>query len=226
MTTIDSPTAVGSGNAATDKFKGARVHRRHLPGTPVRDRHRGARRAERPDPQARTSPTRSTGSSSSGSSMSARAASGRCCSTCSSSTTSRRSTPPGSGAPRAASRDRTTCPSAPELPARCTLPMREEDRAHPALVLRGRVTDLDGARPRRRDHRVVARRRRGLLLAVRPAPAGMEPARHHRHRPGRAGTRSPPSSLPRTRSRPTARPVSSSRGPAGTRGVRRTCTCG
>ncbi|GAF42225.1 catechol 1,2-dioxygenase [Rhodococcus wratislaviensis] len=36
-------------------------------------------------------------------------------------------------------------PGAPELPAQCTLPMRDEDRAHTALVLRGRVTDLDGA---------------------------------------------------------------------------------
>ena len=35
-------------------------------------------------------------------------------------------------------------PGAPELPARCTLPMRDEDRAHTALVLRGQVTDLDG----------------------------------------------------------------------------------
>ncbi|WP_072801543.1 catechol 1,2-dioxygenase [Rhodococcoides yunnanense] len=33
-------------------------------------------------------------------------------------------------------------PGAPVLPARCTLPMRDEDRAHPALVLRGQVTDL------------------------------------------------------------------------------------
>ncbi|MDV7269048.1 catechol 1,2-dioxygenase, partial [Rhodococcus oxybenzonivorans] len=36
-------------------------------------------------------------------------------------------------------------PGAPQLPARCTLPMRDEDRGHPALVLRGQVTDLDGA---------------------------------------------------------------------------------
>ncbi|WP_213576607.1 catechol 1,2-dioxygenase [Rhodococcus sp. USK13] len=36
-------------------------------------------------------------------------------------------------------------PGAPELPAQCTLPMRDEDRVHTALVLRGQVTDLDGA---------------------------------------------------------------------------------
>ncbi|MGJ5670306.1 catechol 1,2-dioxygenase [Rhodococcus aetherivorans] len=35
-------------------------------------------------------------------------------------------------------------PGAPELPAQCTLPMRDEDRVHPPLVLRGQVTDLDG----------------------------------------------------------------------------------
>lgn len=33
-------------------------------------------------------------------------------------------------------------PNAPVLPARCTLPMRDEDRVHPTLVLRGQVTDL------------------------------------------------------------------------------------
>ncbi|MEN0135128.1 MAG: catechol 1,2-dioxygenase [Rhodococcus sp. (in: high G+C Gram-positive bacteria)] len=35
-------------------------------------------------------------------------------------------------------------PGAPELPAQCTLPMRDEDRVHTPLVLRGQVTDLDG----------------------------------------------------------------------------------
>ncbi|ETT23399.1 protocatechuate 3,4-dioxygenase beta subunit [Rhodococcus aetherivorans] len=35
-------------------------------------------------------------------------------------------------------------PGAPELPAQCTLPMRDEDRVHPPLVLRGQVADLDG----------------------------------------------------------------------------------
>ncbi|MDO2379831.1 catechol 1,2-dioxygenase [Rhodococcus electrodiphilus] len=35
-------------------------------------------------------------------------------------------------------------PGAPELAAQCTLPMRDEDRVHAPLVLRGQVTDLDG----------------------------------------------------------------------------------
>ena len=54
MTTIDSPTAVGSGNAATDKFKGA------ARSPPTRPRSASSAIAtealaglQRPDPQAR-----------------------------------------------------------------------------------------------------------------------------------------------------------------------------
>ena len=87
--------------------------------------------------------------------------------------------------------------------ARGAMPMREDEDGTP-LVWKGQIT-VDRRHPaRRRQGRALARRRRRLLLAVRPRPPGVEPARHvHRRRERRVRDHHRRSPRP-TRSRPTA----------------------
>ena len=114
-------------------------------------------------------------------------------------------------------------PDAPEQGAKGTISMRDDEGGTP-LVWSGQVTSHRRLRPRRRQGRALARRRRRLLLAVRPRHPRVEPARHLHHRRGRHASRSPRCSPRPTRSPPTARAASSSPPPAGTPGAPPTCT--
>ena len=76
-------------------------------------------------------------------------------------------------------------PDAPEQGATGTISMRDDEGGTPLDVERpGHLHRRLG--PRRRQGRAVARRRRRLLLAVRPRHPRVEPARHLHHRRGRS----------------------------------------
>ena len=114
-------------------------------------------------------------------------------------------------------------PNAPELPAECTLEMRDDEAGTP-LLFQGQVRAVDGTPLAGRRRRHLARRRRRLLLAVRArAPRLAVPRPRHRRR-ARDGSSSTRCSPRRTRSRPTARAASSSPPPAGTPGAPPTST--
>ena len=126
-------------------------------------------------------------------------------------------------AARAPSRAPTTCPAHPSSGATATLPMRDDEAGTP-LLFQGQVTDVDGTPLPGAKVEHLARRRRRLLLAVRPGHPRVEPARHASSPTPTAASPSTRCSPRRTRSRPTARAASSSPRPAGTPGAPPTCT--
>ena len=109
------------------------------------------------------------------------------------------------------------------LPAKCELPMRDNE-VGAKLVFEGQVRDLDGKGLGGATVELWHADDEGYYSHFAPhIPDGNLRGNDRRRRRGDA-SRSPRFSLRRTRSRPTAPPAGSSRRPAGTRGVRLTCT--
>lgn len=109
----------------------------------------------------------------------------------------------------------------PELAWDGTIPMREDEPGNP-LVFAGQVRAVDGTPLSGAKVELRHRRRPGFYSQFARSAGGNRAAPGSRTRT--AATRSTRCAPPRTRSRPTARAVSSSRRPAGTPGVRPTCT--
>ncbi len=114
-------------------------------------------------------------------------------------------------------------PDSPKLPSKCTMPMREKDKVAPPLIFKGQVTDLEGNGLPGATVELWHADEEATTRSSPPAsPSGTcaAPSRWTRT----ATSRSPRSSRLPTRSRPTARPAGSSSPTAGTRGVPPTCT--
>lgn len=108
------------------------------------------------------------------------------------------------------------------LPAKCELPMRDNEVGS-KLVFEGQVRDLDGKGLGGATVELWhADDEATTPISRRTSPTATSAERSSPTT--RDASRSPRFSLRRTRSRPTAPPAGSSRRPAGTRGVRLTCT--
>lgn len=114
-------------------------------------------------------------------------------------------------------------PDAPELPAECELPMRTEDREQTPLVFSGQITDLDGNGLGGAKIELWHADAEGFYSQFAPTCRNGTCAESSSPTP-RAGIRSAPSSRRPTESRPTAPPARSSPRRTATRGGRRICT--